>query len=186
MTNTFADQPPIQYFLGLLIGFVFGFLLQKGGVCNYEVILGQLLLTDFTVIKVILTAIITGMIGVYGMRQAGWVKLHKKSGSAGATIPGPLIFGVGFALLGYCPGTSFGAVGHGAMDALVGGVIGITMGTALYAAVYPIINKKVLHFGTFGDITLIELLGVKNVWVVIFPLAVAFTAFLYFLERSGF
>ncbi len=182
MLHTLHDQKGIQYGIGLLLGFLFGFLLQKGGVCDYEVILGQLLLTDFTVIKVILTAIVTGMLGVYAMREAGWVTLHKKKGSLGATVPGPLLFGVGFALLGYCPGTSVGAVGHGALDALVGGVFGIMIGAGLYAAAYPTLEKKVLHIGEFGDKTLIDMLKVGNPWLVIIPAAIIMIAFLLILE----
>ena len=156
----------LQYCLGLLLGFLFGFLLQKGGVCDYEIILRQLLLEDFTIIKVILTAIVAGMLGVNAMREVGWVVLHKKEGSLGATVPGPLLFGVGFALLGYCPGTSVAAVGHGGLDAMVGGVFGIMIGSALYAAVFPAIQKHLLHLGYFGDKTLIDILPVANPWLV--------------------
>ena len=56
-----------QLFWGFLFGIIFGFLLQKGGVTKYDVIIGQLLLTDFTVLKIMLTAVITGMIGIYFM-----------------------------------------------------------------------------------------------------------------------
>lgn len=182
MLDKLHNHKGFQYGIGLLLGFFFGFLLQKGGVCNYEIILGQLLLTDFTVIKVILTAIIIGMLGVYAMRGAGWVKLHKKKGSLGATIPGALLFGVGFALLGYCPGTSVGAVGHGALDALIGGVVGIMIGAGLYAAAYPTLEKKVLHIGEFGDRTLIDILKINNPWLVIIPAAAVMIAFLIMLE----
>jgi uncharacterized protein len=185
MTKILANQSGKQYAVGLLIGFAFGFLLQKGGVCDYEVIMRQLLLEDFTVVKVILTAIVTGMLGIYAMRDAGWVQLHKKSGSLGATVPGPLIFGVGFALLGYCPGTAVGAVGHGALDALVGGVIGIMIGAALYAAVYPKLKRNVLHIGEFGDKTLIDVLGIGNAWLVIVPVAAVMIGFLFVLESLG-
>lgn len=173
----------IQSLLGLGIGFFFGFLLQKGGVCDYEVIMGQLLLKDFTVMKIILTAIVIGMLGVYAMRDAGWVTLHKKKGSLGTSVPGPLIFGVGFALLGYCPGTSIGAVGHGALDALVGGVIGIMIGAAGYAAVYPYLQKRILNIGDFGDMTIIELVRARNPWTVIVSVAVLIVVFLILLER---
>lgn len=54
----------LQIVLGLLFGIVFGFLLQKGGVTSYNVIIAQLLLTDFTVMKVMLSAVIVGMIGL--------------------------------------------------------------------------------------------------------------------------
>jgi hypothetical protein len=70
----------IQIVLGLISGIVFGFLLQKGGVTRYEVIIGQLLLTDFTVVKMMLSAVIVGMIGIYAMKAAGLVHLHCKAG----------------------------------------------------------------------------------------------------------
>ena len=76
----------------LVIGFFLGFRLQKGGVFDYDVIMRQLLLDDFTDTKIILTAIVIGMLGVYAMRDAGWVELHKKPGALGTSIPGPLIF----------------------------------------------------------------------------------------------
>ncbi len=186
MLKNLHSRKKVQYFLALLIGFVFGFLLQKGGVCNYEIIMGQLLLRDFTVMKIILTSIVTGMLGVYAMRDAGWVVLHKKAGSLGTSVPGPLIFGVGFAALGYCPGTSVGAVGHGALDALVGGVFGITIGAGIYAAVYPSLKKRVLHIGDFGEKTLIDVLPVRNPWVIIWSVAMIIVGFMILLEMAGY
>ncbi|MGB3212486.1 MAG: YeeE/YedE thiosulfate transporter family protein [Desulforhopalus sp.] len=186
MLKKLHNHRKLQYVLGLLIGFLFGFLLQKGGVCSYDIIMRQLLLQDFTVMKIILTAIVTGMLGVYAMRETGWVVLHKKAGSLGTSIPGPLIFGIGFAALGYCPGTSVGAVGHGALDALVGGVVGITIGAGLYAAVYPVLKKRVLHIGGFGEQTFIDLFHARNPWFVIIPFAAIIVGFMVFLERMGY
>jgi len=183
--QTIRASKPLQFGLALFFGFIFGFLLQKGGVCYYRVILGQLLLKDFTVIKVILSAVITGMIGIYAMRSMGWVTLHKKSGSLGTTIPGPLIFGIGFGLLGYCPGTSVGAAGHGALDALIGGIIGITIGAGLYAAVYPRLKKRVLGYGSFRDKTLIDCLKVTNPWTVVLPVVLLLVLFLCLIETAG-
>lgn len=175
---------PLQLGLGLFFGFCFGFLLQKGRVCEYEVIMRQLLLDDFTVLKVMLTAAVTGMIGVYAMRSADWIVLHKKTGSLGKSIPGPLIFGVGFATLGYCPGTSVGAVGHGALDALIGGG-GILIGAGLYAAVYPKLKGRVLSVGDLGDKTLIDILPVRNPWLVILPAAAVIICAMMLIEWAG-
>jgi hypothetical protein len=119
------------------------------------------------------------------MRGKGWIKLHKKSGSLGTNIPGALIFGIGFGMLGYCPGTSVGAVGHGALDALVGGVIGITIGAGLYAAVYPKLKGGILSVGDFGDRTLIDVLRVRNPWLVILPLAGVIVCIMVLLEKAG-
>ena len=100
-----------QLLLGLLFGIVFGFLLQKGGVAKYHILLGVLLLEDFTVIKVMLSAIIVGMLGVFTLHALGLVELHIKPTRYAANILGGLLFGVGFALIGYCPGTGAAASG---------------------------------------------------------------------------
>ncbi len=172
----------LQLVLGLLAGIAFGFLLQKGGVTNYDVILGQLLLTDFTMIKVMLSAVVTGMIGVYALRSLGLARLQPKSGSVGSTVVGGLLFGVGFAVLGYCPGTISGAIGQGSLDALIGGTVGILLGSWLFATISPQLQKPVLDKGDFGAKTLPEVLKV-NAWVVVIPTAIALTALLFALER---
>ncbi len=169
---------------GLAFGVVFGFLLQKGGVTKYDVIVGQLLLTDHTVIKIILTAVVTGMLGIYAMKSLGWVELQVKSGSAGMNIIGGLIFGVGFAVLGYCPGTIAGAIGNGYLDALIGGVAGILIGAGIFAALYPRLIRGILQKGYFGDLTLPGLFKVND-WVVVVPVALIIVAALYWLESTG-
>lgn len=169
---------------GLLFGLVFGFLLHKGGVTRYDVILGQLLLEDFTVLKVMLSAVVTGMLGVHLMQGMGWIQLKPKSGSLGKNILGGLIFGLGFAVLGYCPGTIAGAIGGGALDALAGGLAGIILGSGLFAAAYPRLKTSVLRKGDFGDLTLPQLFKV-NEWVVILPLSALLILALVLIERVG-
>lgn len=169
---------------GLVFGIIFGFLLQKGGVTKYDLIVGQLLLQDFTVLKVILSAIITGMIGIYIMKTSGWVELHPKPGSVGMSLIGGLIFGVGFAVLGYCPGTIAGAVGNGYLDALVGGVLGILLGAGLFATIYPKLKEGILKKGNFGNITLPQLFKVND-WFVIVPICILLAGLLYWWETAG-
>lgn len=166
------------------MGVCFGFLLQKGGVTHYEVIMDQLTLKDWTVVKVMLSAVLTGMIGIYLLRIPGLVRLHKKSGSFGSTVIGGLIFGAGFALLGYCPGTVAGAVGQGALDALLGGVVGMLLGTGIYSVLYDHLEKKILHLGEFGKITLPQLLDARP-WPVIIGVGTSIVAFLLILELAG-
>lgn len=60
-----------------------------------------------------LSAVVTGMIGIYFMKSQGWIELSIKSGSVGMNVIGALIFGIGFAVLGYCAGTIAGAIGNG-------------------------------------------------------------------------
>jgi hypothetical protein len=173
-----------QLILGLVMGVCFGFLLQRGGVTQYEVIMGQLLLKDWTVIKVMLSAVVTGMVGIYALRIPGLVHLHKKSGSVGSTVIGGLIFGIGFAILGYCPGTLAGALGQGSMDALLGGALGMLAGTAIYASLYDRLDRRILHVGEFGRMTLPQLFKIKP-WPVITVLSSLIVLFFITLEFLG-
>jgi len=174
----------MKLFWGLLFGIIFGFLLQKGGVTKYDVIINQLLLTDFTVVKIMLSAVVTGMVGLYIMQGLGWINLRPKAGSWGKNAVGGLIFGVGFALLGYCPGTIAGAIGNGYLDALTAGLLGIVLGSGLLAAVYPRLKEGVLKRGYFGNMTLPQVFKVNN-WVVIIPVAVLIIIIFFILERAG-
>jgi hypothetical protein len=184
MFTGFHSRKGVQYPIGLMVGVVFGFLLQKGGVTNYDVIIGQLLLEDFTVVKIMLSAVITGTIGVHLLRSLGMAQLHPKPGSIGASVIGGLIFGVGFGILGYCPGTVAGAVGQGCLDALFGGVIGALIGAGVFAALYPGLEAGVLHKGDFGELTVPQVLKV-NPWVVVIPAVFVLAGFLFALEKSG-
>jgi hypothetical protein len=169
-----------QVLLGLLFGIGFGFLLQKGRVTNYNVIEGQLLLTDFTVMKVMLSAVMVGMIGFHLLKHLGYVRSHAAEGTIGSNVIGGLIFGVGFALLGYCPGTVAGAVGTGAMDALLGGMTGLLIGAGLFAELYPSL-KPILTKGPFPAVTAPEFLKM-NLWVTIAIMEIAMAGFLLLLE----
>ena len=142
MLKALHKQERVQLAFGFIAGVIFGFLLQKGGVTRYDVILGQLLLTDFTVLKIMLSAAITGMLGIHIMKGLGWVEFHRKAGSVGITVVGGLIFGVGFAVLGYCPGTLVGALGNGFLDTIAGAA-GILIGSGLLAAVYPVLGRTI-------------------------------------------
>jgi hypothetical protein len=173
-----------QLVWGFLFGIIFGFLLQKGGVTKYNVIIGQLLLTDFTVLKIMLTAVITGMIGIHFMQSRKWIDLHVKPGSIGTNVIGGLIFGFGFALLGYDPGTIAGAIGNGCLDATVAGLTGIILGSGIYAAIYPRLKTNILEWDHYGDLTLPGLFK-TNTWVVIACLTAILIVSMYFMEQAG-
>ena len=185
MLTTLHENKRLQLLIGLIIGVLFGFLLHKGGVTKYDVILGQLLFEDFTVVKIMLSAVVTGTVGIHLLRSLGLVQLHPKPGSVGTSLVGGLIFGLGFALLGYCPGIVAGAIGEGWLDALLGGAVGILIGAGLFAALYPRLQKGILSKGDFGTLTLPELLKV-NAWAVVVPVVIALVALLWWIESSGF
>lgn len=151
---------PKQLLLGLVFGIAFGFLLQKGGVAKYEVLLGSLLLTDFTVMKIMLTAILVGMVGIFGMHALGLVKLHVKPTKYAANVIGGLVFGAGFALLGYCPGTGAAALGQGNLDAIAG-IVGLLAGSYVYAELSRALGSTILSWGNRGGIMLPDLFGIR-------------------------
>jgi uncharacterized protein len=181
-TDVSTNRSPL--WRGLIFGIVFGFLLQKGGATKYDVIVGQLLFSDFTVVKIMLSAVVTGMIGIHAMKAMGCIELSIKPGSLGMNIVGGLIFGVGFAVLGYCPGTIAGAVGNGYLDAIVGGLVGIVIGSGLFAALYPKLKSGILAKGDFGELTFPKLFKVND-WIVVIPVAALIVLLLFWLESAG-
>ena len=112
------------------------------------------------------------------------MELTPNTGSADMNSIGGLIFGAGFAILGYCPGTIAGAIGDGALDAPVGGLAGILIGSGLFAALYPRLRQGILKKGDFGDLTFPRLFKVND-WVIVIPAATLIFSVLYWLERAG-
>jgi len=160
----FAD--PGTLVLGGLTGLTFGFLLQRGGVTRFPVILGQFLLHDFTMLKIMVTAVVVGGVGIFGMRALGLdVPLHIKNATLLGNAVGGIIFGIGMAVLGYCPGTGVAAIGDGAKDA-VPGIAGMLAGAALYAEAYPWLKSTLLGVGDVGKATLDSAIGVSPWWLI--------------------
>ncbi|NLC71688.1 MAG: YeeE/YedE family protein [Desulfuromonadaceae bacterium] len=168
--------------LGLITGVFFGFLLQKGRVLRFEKQIGFLRLIDMTIIKFMLSAILVGMVGIYLFLDLGMIQLNVKSTVLGAQIIGGLMFGVGWAIFGYCPGTAVGALGEGRIHALWG-IFGMLVGAALYAEAYPELSETLLKWGVVGKVTLPELLQVNH-WVVIGGFFFVVMAFFVWCEKN--
>jgi len=100
-------------FLGFVTGILFGAFLQMGRVLRYEKQIGALRLIDMTILKFMFTAIVVGSIGVHLLQDLGVVEFTPRGLSLGAQIIGGLLFGIGWGIIGYCPGTSIGALGEG-------------------------------------------------------------------------
>ena len=168
---------------GVITGIIFGFLLQKAQVLRYDKQLGALRVIDMTIVKFMLSAIVVGSIGIYLFKDLGVIQLSMKSTSIGAQVVGGLIFGIGWGLLGYCPGTAAGAVGEGRIDGLWG-VLGMLCGGALYAVIYPLLKAHIISIGTYGKIGVPELIG-TNHWIVIIALAVLTILLFLFFEKKN-
>jgi hypothetical protein len=143
--------------LGFIFGLIFGFLLQKGGVAKYHILMGVLLLENFTVIQVMVSAIIVGMVGIFAMWSIGMVKFHLKPTRYAANIIGGLLFGVGFAMIGYCPGTGAAAFGQGNYDAFFG-ILGMMAGSFIYAEMSGWIDNTVSRWGDRGKLTIPDII----------------------------
>ena len=106
--------------LGIVFGFIFGWLLQRARLTDTGVIVAQLRLQDFTLFKVMLTAILVGGVGVFLLHSGGLAAYHIKPANLLAVALGAVLFGVGMAVYGYCPGTGLAAIGTGSLHALAG------------------------------------------------------------------
>lgn len=150
-----------QVLQAVIFGLIFGFLLQKGGVAKYHVLVGSLLLQDFTVFKVMGTAIVVAMIGIFPLVRAGKIELKIKPTRTVSVVTGGLTFGAGFALAAYCPGTGAAALGQMNYDAIFM-MIGMMVGAYFFAEASDWISRKVDKIGNFGKLLLPDLIHMKQ------------------------
>lgn len=183
----FITDASAKLLMGLVLGIVFGFAIQKSRMTRYETIVGFLRLKDFTMLKVLLSAIVVGMIGIYFFMDIGILKLSPKSADLAANILGGVIFGVGFAVAGYCPTTGMGAIAEGRYDALLGAIPGMLVGAALYAEAYTYLKDGLLKTWSFGKVTIPQMLGWSSPyhWIIVFIVCGGIILFLRALEKRG-
>ena len=180
----FSFQNPTQMILGLVTGIAFGFLLQKGRVAKYQVILGQLLLKDWTAFKIMLTASVTGAFGVYFLVEQGAADLDIWPFQPAAMILGAAFFGIGIALLGYCPGTGMAGAGEGSQDAMVG-VAGMITGAGILVVGFNWLEPLALALGNWGKVTIPMMLGISPWPVIVAYLAGAVVVFWLIARREA-
>ena len=112
---------------GLTMGVVFGIALEKSRVFEPGMIVGQMQLRNFIMLKIFLTAVATGAVVLAALNGFGFVKLQPKAALYAADVVGGLLLGAGIALAGACPGTTLAQIGVGYRDAmftLAGGLFG--------------------------------------------------------------
>ena len=168
---------------GLISGIIFGIFLQKAQVLRYDKQIGAMRFIDMTIFKFMLSSIIVSAIGLYLLKDLGLIKLSVKGTSIGAQLVGGSLFGIGWGLLGYCPGTAVGAVGEGRLDALWG-ILGMLCGAALYAETYPFMKTKIIPLGNYGKLTLPQALNVSH-WLVITVFTIIVLAMFYLFEKKN-
>jgi uncharacterized membrane protein YedE/YeeE len=156
---------PLKLVLGLVTGILFGIFLQKGQVAKFQVLMGQFLLKNFTVMKIMATAIAVGTVGVHALVSMGLAELHIQTASLARVIVGGMLFGTGLAIFGLCPGTSVVACGEGRRDAMIG-VLGMFVGAGVYVAAFEALEPLVNSMADYGKVTLPQLTSTSPwLWV---------------------
>jgi uncharacterized membrane protein YedE/YeeE len=166
--------------VGLLMGIVFGLTLEKSRVFEPGVIVGQMQLRNFIMLKVFLTAVATGAVVLAILNGFGIVKLQPKAALYAADAVGGLLLGIGITLAGACPGTTLAQVGAGYRDALFTLAGGLT-GAITFSYVQPTLNATFLGSGG-GKIVFTDLLGIPY-WAGALGFAAILVVALILLER---
>ncbi len=169
----------VQIIFGLVVGFLFGYILSRTGVTRYHHVMGMLLLKDFKILKFMLTAVTSSMILFYLLSDMGLLKLSPKALDWGKLVGG-LIFGAGMGILGYCPGTLAARIGEGKKEAIIAG-LGMAAGLFIYALTIKPVKGLLMANETSGDISF--QLGVNH-WVIVIPAAIIFSGIIYIVNKK--
>jgi hypothetical protein len=175
---------------GLVCGILFGFVLENAGFGSPLKLGAQFKLTDWSVFKVMFTAIVVTAFGLWILRVAGLLAPDSvavpQAMMMGSAVGGALV-GAGFAIGGYCPGTSLAGLASGRLDALVF-MVGLLVGTATFAGLFGPAMGTMMAMGSIADgDTFTDAYGVPEL-VVLAGLAFALVAVFYFgswFERRG-
>ena len=172
MTAPFEMSDGLSFGLAFLFGTLFGLSLERSGLGDPRILTGVFFLRNFAVPKVMFTAIVVASAGLYLLSDLGLLDLERVYFVPTFFWPqlaGGAIFGAGFVVSGYCPGTAVAGLASGRLDALVA-LAGVSLGSLLFAVAYPAIEAFYLS-SDLGVVTLQKILGVNH-WIVIGLLAV--------------
>jgi len=189
IVKVFQLSPEVNFLIAVLIGIAFGFILEWGGFGNSRKLALQFYLKDFTVVKVMFTAIIVAMAGIIILGSIGILDLQKVYINTTYLWPGiigGLIMGVGFAVGGYCPGTTFAGISTLKIDAFFY-FFGLMIGMFVFGEAVPAFKEFFLS-SNMGKVTLDIALGVKAgvIGFVVILIAIGmFFAGEYFEKKSG-
>lgn len=170
--------------LGFLIGCAFGAILFLSGATSYRRILGTLRLKDMWIIKLMATAIGVGTLGVYLLDLGGLAHMSIKPAYLWGVALGGIIFGVGWAISGFCPGTCVVAAAEGKKDAMFT-VLGAFVGAFLFALVFPFIESGLINRANFGSITLEDVLGFSGIYIAV-ALSLVLLALAFFVLKDRY
>ena len=172
-----------ELLLGLLAGVGFGFIMQKSKILRFEKQVGFLLLRDMTFLKFALTTIIVGMIGCNVLHSQGLLTFNHKDMNVGAVLAGGTLFGVGWALCGYCPGMAVAALGEGCWR-IIFVLAGMLVGAFFYGKALPWLQQTVLTWQNYNDLNLPQALDMPVLTVIALITGICVTV-LWLAERKG-
>jgi hypothetical protein len=172
----------VRLLTGLAIGFLFGFALERGGFGNARKLAAQFYLNDMTVFKVMFTAILVAMVGLYMLAAVGWVDMGRiwiNPTFLWAQVVGGLILGVGFIMSGLCPGTAVVAAASGRWDGAVT-LAGMVVGIAAFALAVDALPalERLYSAGGMEVSVLPELMGLPTLPFVLAVVVMAGLAFI--------
>jgi hypothetical protein len=175
---------------GLVCGLLFGFILENAGFGSPQKLTAQFKLTDWSVFKVMFTAIVVAALGLWLLRVAGLLKpdsVAVPQALVMASAVGGVLLGAGFAIGGYCPGTSLAGLASGRLDALVF-MVGLLVGTTAFVGLYgPAIGTMMAMGAIIDGDTFTDAYGIAE--PVVLAVLVVFLVAVYYLggwfERRG-
>ena len=176
LSSTVEFSAGAELALAALLGLGFGFCLERAGFGSARKLTSVFYLYDMAVVKVMFTAIVTALIGLAVLAGTGALdlkELYLEQTNYTAQIVGGLLFGAGFIIGGYCPGTTIAAMATGRKDGMVF-ALGMFAGVFAYAELTPGLDAWYTATA-LGEITLPGLTGISMGWW-----AAAFVAFLLF------
>ncbi|MDY6824294.1 MAG: YeeE/YedE thiosulfate transporter family protein [Thermodesulfobacteriota bacterium] len=156
-----------EIWLGLLSGIAFGFVIQRIGATNADKMARAHLMMEGDIPRFMLTAVLLSSVGLLGLQAVGVGRTLIIPTSLVATSVAGILFGLGWGLCGYCPGTTWAAAGEGRMDAvfaLVGGLAGAALFAQLHEFLIPLLHAPT----NVGQITLSGWFGSKPLAVAVF------------------
>jgi hypothetical protein len=173
----FGDDASLA--VAAVLGVGFGFFLERAGFGSARKLTAQFYLNDMSVLKVMFTAIVTAMVGVFALSAIGWLDFSRIYLVPTYIVPqavGGLVFGVGFIVGGYCPGTSMAGVATGRIDAGVY-ALGMLTGIAIYAENFSALFSSWAEATSLGQVTLTGVSGIPYGVIVAAVVVMALGAF---------
>lgn len=175
----------MDYITALLLGVVFGFSLNKAGLTKYNKIVNVFRFTDMAVLQFMMTALIVAMTGLYILRGLGLVTFPTVPATyVVGNLVGGLIFGIGMALSGYCPGTCAAGAGEGKLDYIVPGLLGFLVGAVIYGMSYQAVFPAISGIANLGNVVMPDLWNIDP-FLTILAFTLMSLLLFYLIDRAG-